>query len=341
MNILRRIVAVSLLVGTSTALADTVFTSVGPLNNVQIVGIEGSSLRYITPTGAETTRDLSAIQRLQIDTEPAFNQAEEAYAAGQWDKATGGYEKTIRATNKPWLKQWSGLRLLEAAEKSGNFAAATTAWIEVVQSNPAAAQGRQPKLPEGTSTFLDTAAADIEKALQGRLDDKQKAELLKFVLNIYQRKNDTAKAISAAERLSKLPGVDADPALLGDLKLSLARIAFDQKNYPKARQEIDSVRANLTTPEQQSQALYLLAEVDRATAGEDKNKLQDAALAYMRVVAHFPRGEHAPDALLKTGGILEKLGQTKEAMALYQQAATDYPTSKAKENVERLKKAGT
>jgi len=287
---------------------------------------------------------LSAIQRLQIDTEPAFNQAEEAYAAGQWDKATSGYDKTIRGTNKPWLKQWSSLRLLEAAEKSGNFPAAVTAWVELVQSNPAAAAGRQPRMPEATSTFLDTAAADVEKVLQGRLEDRQRAELLKFVLDIYQKKNDTARAINAAERLSKLTGDGTDPAnqrLLADLKINLAKIAIDQKNYAKAKQEIDSVRSAIVQPEQQAMALYLLAEADRHLAGEDAGKLQDAALAYMRVVAHFPRSPQAGDALMQTAAILEKLGDTKKALALYQQAAAEYPTTKAKEHVERLKNAGS
>ncbi len=320
--------------------ADTIYTGITPLTDVQILGTQNGSLRFINRAGAEVSRSFDGIKRLEVSNEPAFNSAEEAFEAGNFDKATEGYIKTIRSTNKPWLKEWSGLRLQEAAEKSGDFPAAVTAWVELIQSNPAAAAGRQPKLPEGTSTFLNTAAADIERVLQGRLDDKQKAELLKLLLDIYQRKGDNAKALSTAERLAAVAGDSGDPAnqrLLADLKISLAKIALDKKDYAKVKQEIASASASIAQPQQQATALYLLAEADRNLAGDDQQKLQDAAVAYMRVVAHFPKSDVAGDALMHAAEIVEKLGDSKKALALYQQIATEYPATNAKEQVERLK----
>lgn len=342
MKINRPILATLLMFTPLAAWADTLYTNVGALQNVRVLSIEGNTMRYITPTGAEASRDLPSVTRIQVENEPIFNQAEEAYAAGQWDAATSDYEKTLRSTNKPWLKEWTSFRLLETADKSGDFSAATTAWIALLISNPAAAAGRQPTLPPATSTYLDTAADEIEKTLQGKLDNQQRGELLKFVLDIYQKKNDTVKAIDAADRLSKITGGSGNednPSLLITLKFNQARIAMNQNDYAKVKQEIESIAGVLEQPQQQAEALYLLAEADRNLAGDDPAKLQDAALAYMRVVAHFPDDTQAGNALVQAGLILEKLGQTDQARKLYEQGQAEYPTSKARENFERLKKA--
>lgn len=336
------LVGASLLWGGVCA-ADVMHTRTGPLPNVQIIGIRDGELVYINPTGRETTKTLDDVRRLEIDSEPQFSQAEAAYDAADWDKATAGYERTIKTSNKPWLKQYAGLKLFETANKSGNFPAAVTAYLELVQSNPVVAAGKEPKLPDAGSTFLDTAAADVERVLGGRLEDAQRAPLLTFLLNIYQKKNDTAKVIATAERLSKITGDSAsgeNQALLASLKLSLARVALDKKEYAKARQEMASARASFTQPANQSAALFLLAELDHAEAQDNTEKLQDAAIAYMRVVAHFPESEQAGQALVNTARIMEKLGEPKKALSLYQQAVAEYPATKADEHVERLKQAG-
>lgn len=141
MKINRPIIATLLMFTPLGAWADTLYTNVGALQNVRVLSIDGNTMRYITPTGAEASRELPAVMRIQVDNEPIFNQAEEAYAAGQWDAATSDYEKTLRSTNKPWLKEWTSFRLLETADKSGDFSAATGAWIALLISNPAAALG--------------------------------------------------------------------------------------------------------------------------------------------------------------------------------------------------------
>lgn len=323
--------------------ADVLHTRTGPLPNVQVLGIRGNELVYVNPTGRETTKTLDDVRRLEIDTEPDFTAAEAAYESANWEKATSGYERTIKSTNKPWLRQYVGLKLLETANKSGNFPAAVAAYLELVQSNPAVAQGKEPKLPDAGSTFLDSAAADVERALSGRLQDSQRAALLKFLLNIYQKKNDTARVVATAERLAKITGDSAtgeNQALLASLKLSLAKVAFEKKDYARARQEIDSARAAFIEPATQAEALYLLASIDQALAKDDPEKLQDAAVAYMRVVAHFPTSEHAGKAMVQTAQILEKLGQQKQALSLYQQAAAEHPATGAREHVERVKQAG-
>lgn len=337
------IIAISPLLAAGLALGDTVHISGGlKFEDSQILRIEGNQLIF-SRAGREVSREISTITQLEVTNEPAFNQAEAAYVAGSWDKATAAYEKALRATNRDWLRQWASMRLFETADKSGDFPAATTAYIELLRSNPDAAAGRTPTLPDASSTFLQTAAADIERALGGDLNERQRAELLKFLLDIHQKRGDTTQALSAAERLSKLTGDAATPEnrrLLADLKLGLATIALEQKDYPKAVVEIQDNRSVFIEPEQQAQALYILAAAQHRLAGEDQQKLQDAAIAYMRVLAHFPKSSQAGPSLVATGEIMEALGNTDKALDIYKQAASEYPATGAKTHVQRLQEDG-
>ena len=103
---------------------------------------------------------MSKVQRLNVDNEPALNAAEEAFAAGKWDQAVDGYQTVIRATNKPWMKDWSSARLAEAGAKSGRFDAAATAYVNLVTKDPAAAANR-PAVPAAHTPQVDAAVSAV------------------------------------------------------------------------------------------------------------------------------------------------------------------------------------
>ena len=123
--------------GQSSARGDTLWVGSGggggtiQVSNAKILRVEKDQIIFLTG-GRETSRELSKVQRLNVDGEPALNQAEEALAAGKWDAAVEAYQTVLRATNKPWIKDWSSARLLEAASKSGRFDAAATAFISAI-----------------------------------------------------------------------------------------------------------------------------------------------------------------------------------------------------------------
>jgi hypothetical protein len=337
-------IAAVLVIGGSVVRADSfVASSSGegkgiPYNNVKIVGIEGDALAFRTAAGQDSTRPLAQVQQITIDGETAFNEAEAAYLAGEFAKAVEGYQKTVRATSKDWIKDRSAQRLVEAAGKVGRFDAAVTGYVALVSRSPELAASSKPQLPEGKSTFLDSAAKEVETASNdGKLKPEQRAMLLSFLLELHRARGDNAAAGAAAERLLKVAGNDASnpaaAAALADMKLNLARLALDSKNYQKALADIEQNRAIFTDPAQQVQALFVLAEAKAGLAGDktDKNTLNDMALAYMRVVTF---GKDQPTAqeqvatsLSRTAAILEQLKQPKQARDLYQQVATAYPNS--------------
>ena len=86
-------------------------------------------------------------------------------------------------------------------------------------------------------------------------------------------------------------------------------------------------------PAQQADALYLLAQAKIAGANStDPNQLKDAALAFMRAAAvcKSMQGQpHVAESLLQVAAIEEKLKNTKEALALYNQVAAEFKGSPA------------
>lgn len=340
--------------------ADSLLVSSGggnpvPFNNVKVDRVEAGKIIFRTTTGNETSRELSQVVQMTLDDEPAFSAAEGAYAKGEWDAATDGYQKTVRSTDKPWLKDFCSIRLIDAASKSGRFDAAVTGYIAAVIKDPVMADSKKPPLPDTKSTYLDTAVQELNTALAGsKLQDVQRQALLSFLLEIHRARGDTKATTETMEKLLKLSANPSngggDPLAgraLADLKLGIAHVALDEKNYAKAIQTIDQSREVFVEPDQQADALYCLAQARTAQAGNDPAALRAAALDYMRVVAHCKDETSAAtlvaDSLVKTAGILEKLNEISDALSLYEQTAAQYPDSPAaadaKAGIERINEA--
>ncbi|HVT87334.1 MAG TPA: tetratricopeptide repeat protein [Tepidisphaeraceae bacterium] len=333
---------------TSFLHADSIFVGTLERKNAIIKELRGESLFY-DYSGRTSEVPAARVTRLIVDNEPPLNIAEESFATEKWDAAVDGYQKTIRTTSKPWIKDWAAMRLIAAANKSGRFDAAAFAYILALLKNPTTASNMKPVMPESKSTFLDSAVADVNTTLgDPRLTAVQRRALLGFLIELQQVRNDLAGEDAAYEQLIKLPGADMnDPnakRVLARRRLTAAAKALDSKNYQQAITEIDSNKALFIEPKQQADALYLLAQAREGAAGTDSTSLKDAALAYMRVVALAktqPDAPHVVDSLLKTAALLEQLGQKPTAIQLYDQIISQYPddpaVNKARSKLATLK----
>jgi TolA-binding protein len=334
------------LASTVSLRADTVWIGGLQIADAHILKIDKGNLIFTT-SGRETSRELSKITRLSIDGETVFNSAEEAFSQGKWDDAADGYQRAIRATqaaDKQWLKDYSTLRLLDAANKSGRFDAAVTAYVQLLLRNPATAAKSRPTMPDEKSTYLDSAATDVSNALKdSRLTDEQQIALLTFLIDIQNTRKDSKAADQTSAKLDEVlarnPNDPNAGRALARRKLQSASAALDTKNYAKAISDINDSRSLFTDPTQQADALYIVAE---ATFGQaDKNNptaLKDAALAYMRVVAFFktePGHRRVPESLLKTAQIHELLNDTATAAEIYRQLAASYPADPAAAEANR------
>jgi len=333
------------------AWADTVYVQGLSYDNVTITGVAQGELDFTSASGNADTRDLPKVQRIHVDGENALNDAEDAYAAGSFSSAVDGYVTTMHSTSKDWLKDYVASRLVDAANKSNRFDAATTAYISMVQKDPAAAAHIRPQMPAADSTYLDTAISQVNDALQGsNLTDEQNVALLQFQVDLYNTKKDPSDADQAEAKLDEILAKDPNNPIAQQAnarrKLQAAVTALEAKKYQEAIDDIESNKALFTDPAQQADALFTIAEARMGliAGSNDPTALKDAALAYMRVVADFkdvPGKPHVADSLLKTAQIEEQLAEPDVAERVYQQIADQFPADPAaalaRQDLDRLK----
>lgn len=355
---LARWAALLVVLGTPCAAlrADSVWIQSGTGNpivitGVKVVGVQTDSLVYNNSVGRPISKPLAQVPQIGLDDEPAFSAAEEAFRGKQFPVAAENYEKTLQTTAKDWVKERSAVRLVQAANSTGNFPVAVQGFIQLVQLKPAAATENKPATP-ANGTAINQGIADLKQALSnGKLAAEQKSVLNNFLAELFTAKGDTASATAAVGQMANAGTTGGnDPAnqkVAADARLTEARQAYSQRQYAKASQVLDSNGAVFADPAQRAEALFLLAQATSAAApAGDTPKLQDSALAYMRVVAAgdaLPGKPHVADALFAVAAIEEKLKSTKEALAIYDQIALEFAgtamATKAKENASRLSAA--
>lgn len=314
-------------------------------DNVTILAVRGESLVFRTAGGEERDRPLKSIFKLVTNNDAALTAAETAYVDKQWDKAIDGYQKVARAGGEPWKVVWSVPRLLDAAGKNNRFDAALSGYIGLAKVDPAAAALIRPTLPAKGSKFLDDAVRELDVAARQATKDPERQALLSMLLDVQLARGDQTAAETIVDQLLKIAGPNVDdPKLAGmvaGIRLGQARVAFEAKRWPEVTKAIDAAAPRLIDPKQQAEALYLrAASMLGQTKPDDKPARLDAAIAFMRVVAHFQEIEDKPfvgQSLLGAADALESVGNINEARSLCEQTVAELPdTPYAAEATRRI-----
>jgi hypothetical protein len=338
------VAAVALLAPARQAAADVVTVKSGTAQ----IADEGTVLRVENgqivikskASGREKARPLEHVIKIKLDDEPKFNAAEDAYAAGNTAAAATGYQQALTATQREWVKDRALQRLVEAAQKSGQYPAAVTAFVEMAKRDPVQANKAKPAIPQGNPTALAPVIAEVRKAYDGNVKPESRQLLRTYLVDLYLAAGDpksadalvkTAGPVPAAPTTPEAAAPGAIPAAPADnaaatRAINEAKIAMAQKDYPRVLNTIRASKTAFTDPDQQFEALYMMAEAESGGAGNDAARLTDAGVAYMRIVAHFGNRTSDPryaDALVKAAGIVERLQKPNEALSLYNQVATD------------------
>lgn len=324
--------AVAVVGGVGPVRADSMVIGTLAYSNVQISEVKGDTL-FFSVNSQDRSRPIAQITKIALDNEPVFNAAEEAFVVKNWDKAVDGYEKTLRSTGKPWLRQWCSGRLLESASKGGRFDVALKALVELARTDATAAAAVKLTMPRADSAYLPDGIELINDALaDARTKPAAQEVLLRVLSDLYNAKNDLAGAATAAARLVQLKATsdpnspEAQRALVL-LKLKTLHLALSSKDYAKVLQTIQKEATAFVEPADQADALWCLAEAKAGLAGDSKDPdvWKEVAIAYMRVVANGPASAPAGPALMKTAEIhAVRLGDAKTAAAIYKQVATEY-----------------
>ncbi|MGE5610969.1 MAG: tetratricopeptide repeat protein [Bacillota bacterium] len=302
-------------------------------NDVRITAVrDGEVFFTIAASGNETHKPLVHVSKIALSDEPAFNAAEEAYATKQWDRATENYEKTLRTTQKPWLKDWVSLRLLESASQGGRFDAAIQAYIVLAEKSPDSVRAVKLLMPKPDSAYLKEAIKQVNAAIDRNNKAPVKDVLFNLLVELHKVRNDLKAANETLTRQMQLKAADpstpegARAAVA--LKLNAIRLALQAKEYAKVIQLIEKDSSAFVEPADQAEALFDLAEAKAGLLGSSKDVAawKDVALAYMRVAANCSASlPQVPAALLKTAAIYESpLAEKETALRIYEQIATEY-----------------
>jgi tol-pal system protein YbgF len=99
---------------------------------------------------------------------------------------------------------------------------------------------------------------------------------------------------------------------------------YHQGRYVDAEETLQRFLAAYAPTDLGDNARYWIGECRLA-----RNELQSALAAFRETVREHPDGNKAPDALLRAGEVLERLGDTDGARASYQEVARRFPESAA------------
>lgn len=344
------LILLSLLILTPSLHADLLVVNNITYNDVRISAVrDGEVFFTITASGSEVHKPLASVSKIALTDEPTFTTAEIAYAAKQWDQATQAYEKTLRTTQKPWLKEWVSRRLLESANQAGQFDAAIKAYIALAEKSPESARTIKLLMPKPDSAYLRDAIKLVNTAIDRNKSTATQDTLFALLIELHKTRNDLKAANETLARQMALKA--ADPSTpegaraAATLKLNALRLALQGKEYDKVIQLVEKDPAAFSEPADQAEALFCLAEAKAGKLGNSNNPAawKDVALAYMQIVASAPASApQIPAALMKVAAIHEShLGEKDTALRLYEQIATDYKTDPlapaARQAAQRLK----
>jgi len=337
--------------------ADSITIGSGPpgsagitYDDVQIDHIAGGQI-YFQFNGELTNHALSEVTSISLSDDDTFNNAEISYESHQWSSAVDGFTQDLANTPKAWLRTFIAPRLLDAANHAGDFAAAVTAWIQIVQADPVRGMKCRPPIPPSGGASLDTAAQALNTAQIATVGDARPL-LLGLLLDVDVARKDSVAVREIADELTTVLGHDdptANQALTAveiQSQMSLARSALATGKYDEVQERISHVAPLLTNPTDQADALYLVAQAAERSAASTED-WQDAALDYMRVYVHFrsgPGSDHSAASLLKAAMIeQDHLAEPSVAQTLYAKVASEYKNApeaaEAQQALDQLKAA--
>jgi TolA-binding protein len=294
--------------------------------------------------GRASSKPLQSVVQIEVEGEQLFNQAEASFAKNDMKAASDSYRKAIKKAGiKDWMKQRADGRLLELSDKIGDFLGAVAGFVELAKNDPSAAARRVPTITkEVTKEQIGQAITLVNTGVAGT-KAPTRLTVYPFLIDLYTKNGQADKADQITKEAGKLQaaagaagGTDSmDRTSELALKkaeanntLNKAKAFLDARQYDQAISLIVSHTPTFADPDSQAGALFMVAQAKDALATTDDAR-EDAALAYMRVVAHFKAlpGGHAAEALYKTGVIEEKLKKVREAVLIYNSVIKEFDTS--------------
>jgi tetratricopeptide (TPR) repeat protein len=273
-------------------------------------------LRLRTPTGREVEIPAWRIERLEAEWTAPHVEADRRWAENRWDEARRKYAEAYAADKRAWVRQRILAQIVWCHRALEQFELAGDVFAQMVRYTP-------------DTPYLDA----IPLVWQSR--HLPSSELERRAQVWLEVQNSPAVTLMGASWL--LSGRDAGVARqrLQSLRSSPDRaIAALAQAQLWRQQVVTATEADLAQWQSTVEAMppslragpyYVLG---KALGHHDR--FEDAALAMLRVPILYPRHRMlAAEALIGAGQWLERLGQSGEAVRLYQETAMQYPGTDA------------
>lgn len=300
------------------AWADEVHTEKEIYEKASVRNFDGEFLVFSDAQGEVLARALSDVLAIYVDSLPEleeFNRAERAYLQQDYAAAVTAYEKALGRARSFW-KDLVRIRCLRACDVSGQFDRAVEIYIALAQTLADKADRFMPRNARGA------AAGAVPKALQLLADALPKIkdqgaywQLEALRLSILEETESDSAERAAREIMTKLHG-GANPPSRYRLQMIAIRVEVKHGQYSVALEHINPALKE-ADEEYLPELLFLKGQCLYALA-ESRDDLIRAALAFMRVVVHFPKSRLCAESLYQVAQVYERIDRRSKALELYE-----------------------
>lgn len=308
------------------AAADTVTMASGiRYSDVRVEGLFGGELTFRVGGRRPVTQPLSEVKQIAIAGSGAFNEAEQLRVE-QPAKAVARYDAAARgAGGRGWMGRLIEWRRLDALGRAGEIERWAREWAELLSiEGEAKAAAKLRPAERGTPEENARAAELLEEALS-EIDDPEARIGAKAVITLLGGEGATPPAGDGDVDAGVRPAPDdADVTVRVDDGASSPRVRRLEElvaggDPAAAIRTVDSQLPAATAAEL-PRMLYLagMARLKAAQDEPERSLLREAGLYFMKLAVFAPRAPDVPEALLRAGGVCERLGDPDGARTAYQ-----------------------
>jgi len=306
----------------SQAQADEVKVSGSWIAQVEVVGMAGGRVTWITRTGTEISRPLSDLEGIRLDAIPEIARANEALEKGDGAAAAALYNAAFRKATQEWLKAYLQMLQVQAYDHAGDFRSAMRVYQTLLRSRVDPYFVSKPPL-SSVNAASEADRQDAISRLEGmlRAAGPARAGLETYIATL--KASLQGQVVVDPTRPVDLAAVaDSDMAMPKDMDLrEPITVMLVQGKYREALEAADAqlrvTSANLSLRlYQRGMALMALARAE-----DDISLYKDAGLAFMRILVYRGTTAHTGAATMEVGAVHARLGRLNKARELYDRAS--------------------
>jgi len=338
-------ILIAILVSAHPSMADDIITATATYENVTIVSASWEKVSY-RREGISRPQNVDAddIELIRWTREPAtLSRGRNNLAAGEFARAVSAFRAASTDANE--LYALNAAYMLGVAELawSTQDPSHLSAAVSAFEAYLGKAKGsKHYYVPEATLALAeaqarsgnhDRAASVLSDLIGGGFGSKwvEGAKLKKAEIDLAQGKYAEAREVFREIQGSRNPTFDLEA------RIGYAACQVGQKQYPAAVESLREVlgegrRQSNTVPPRygdlRARAWIVYGQAEEGAAGGDREKLQWAAIRYLRAASVGVAGsETFAEALYRAKQVFEKLGESDRAQAMAQRMNQLCPNS--------------